>query len=98
MITLTPQQVRDMYKLVRNNGIAAVGSVATDGEHAETVDWIFMQRLQLVEHGLALVAEGSIYRKETNRMEKLEGRDVVLLIPSKVGRLMFKDEEVKCLN
>ncbi|PWT76405.1 MAG: hypothetical protein C5B59_06685 [Bacteroidetes bacterium] len=90
MITLTKKQNSFLFMMVRDHGLVASQSIPSDGEASWGVDQVFAERMQLVEYGLAVIDKGKMAQKFIKDIKEIEGRDVIVLQPTKITKLMFR--------
>lgn len=90
MIQLTKNQLISIYQMLRDNGLTVASSMPKDGDGRWTIDQVGAERLQLVEFGLALIDKSETAQRFSEDIKEEEGRDVMVLQPTKIARAMFK--------
>lgn len=78
--------------------VAARGN-ASDGKSEQGVNVLYDEAMQLVDFGLAVDASSlPKFKKIVKDFEKEEGREISVLIPSKLAELMFKGSVSRTVN
>jgi len=94
MIELTKHQEAVLTRLANSRTghgkYAAHTSVPADGKVGEEIDQIFAQDVQLLEWGLVYdVTTLPCHKKFVKQMKQQEGRNIVILAPTELAKLMF---------